>query len=323
MAREHEREIEIPNDTKAFMKMNWKKFKKKNKEYFDSKKEMKENYFSEMLYLLADTIDYLIRFSHIDDPKVQEVKTRCYQQLSGNPESPDFIRYITKVVKREGVSAIPNMEFFPIILSEIISDINRVNAEEKEKDPEAPQFDASELYELNMLILKKKLKKAAKKGIDEDVAIDVLSVIPCSDAMKYSKFFRIKSVFDILYIHSKTKIIDFKEVIKLLIDDEWYDVPIQYALQERKEKFQKFNEKQKSFFNSITTWVFQELEDSDKSTIFEIIQNYVKTRKRDDSRGKDGNRRYFLSSLPEDEFPRICKIVEQIKNKDPEAEKYL
>ena len=184
-------------------------------------------------------------------------------------------------------------------------------------------YDASELYELNYLILKKKLKKAAKKGINEDVALDVLSVIPTNDAMKYSKYFRAKSVLEILYMHAAKKQIDFKKVIKLLVDEENYDVFISYALQERKEKVQKFNENQKTFFNEVTSWVFEELEEMDISTIRAIIENYVKTRKQDDMAGKDGNRRYFLSSLPADDFPNICKVVEQMKNKNSDYEKYL
>ena len=84
-------------------------------------------------------------------------------------------------------------------------------------------------------------------------ALDVLSVIPTNDAMKYSKYFRAKSVLEILYMHAAKKQIDFKKVIKLLVDEENYDVFISYALQERKEKVQKFNENQKTFFNEVTS----------------------------------------------------------------------
>ena len=126
-----------------------------------------------------------------------------------------------------------------------------------------------------------------------------------------------------MYFHSKTKKIDFKNVIKLLIDEEYYDVIISYALQERKEKFQKFNESQKVFFNDISSWVFDELEEMDKSTIESILKTYVKSRKRDDEANKDGNRRYFISSLPDSMYPKICKIVEKMEKEDSTVEKYL
>lgn len=323
MAAQKRREIRIPEDAKAFIKMDFKKFKKKNKNYYDSKKEMKRDYFSELLYNLSGTIDFLLRYKHVPEENMQAFKCEAYTQLAGKKESPAFIKYISEVIKEDGVESIPNMDLFPIILSEIISDINRTNEEEKKKDPEAAQFDASELYDLNSLILKKKLKKAAKKGIDEDIAIDVLSIIPCDEAMKYSKYFRVKSLLEALYFHAKTKEVNFEKVVKLVIDEEYYDTMISYALQERKEKYQKFNDSQRRLFNQITNWVFEELEEMDKSTIQLIIENYVKARKKDNAAGKDGNRRYFLSSLPEEDFPHICKVVEQIKNKDPEAEKFL
>ena len=322
-AQKNQRGIRIPEDVKAFVKMDYKKFKKKNKKYFSSKKEMKKDYYSELLYNLAETIDFLLKFKHRQNEEIQRIKTEAYRQIAGKEESPAFIKYIIKIVKEDGVEEIPNMEYFPIILSEIISDINKANAAAKKENPEAALYDASELYELNYLILKKKLKKAAKKGINEDVALDVLSVIPTNDAMKYSKYFRAKSVLEILYTHAAKKQIDFKKVIKLLVDEENYDVFISYALQERKEKVQKFNENQKTFFNEVTSWVFEELEEMDISTIRAIIENYVKTRKQDDMAGKDGNRRYFLSSLPADDFPNICKVVEQMKNKNSDYEKYL
>ena len=324
MAQQNQRKkVRIPEEVEYFSKRKFKKFKKKNKDYYDSKKELKEAYFSEILYDVPKVIEFLLRFSHIQSDEVKEIKSRCYEQFSGKPESPAFIKYITKLVKADGNEAIPNIEYFPIILHEIISDINRYNEEAKKENPEAEVFDASELYELSNVILKKKLKKAKKKGIDDAVAFDCLPVIPTEDAMKFSPYFRIKSVFEIMYLHAKTKQIDFKKMMDLLLDGEYYDIVISFALQERKEKFQKFNEQQKSFFNDISEWVFNELEDMDKKTIENIIQTYIKTRKRDAEQNKDGNRRYFISSLPETSYPKICKAVERIKNSDETAEKYL
>ena len=98
---------------------------------------------------------------------------------------------------------------------------------------------------------------------------------------------------------------------------------IAFALQERKEKFQRFNDSQKAFFNDISSWVFDELEDMDKASIEQILKTYIKTRQKDKRDGKDGNRRYFISSLPEEMYGKICKVVEKIKNEDSEAEKFL
>ena len=231
MAQQNQRKkVRIPEEVEYFSKRKFKKFKKKNKDYYDSKKELKEAYFSEILYDVPKVIEFLLRFSHIQSDEVKEIKSRCYEQFSGKPESPAFIKYITKLVKADGNEAIPNIEYFPIILHEIISDINRYNEEAKKENPEAEVFDASELYELSNVILKKKLKKAKKKGIDDAVAFDCLSVIPTEDAMKFSPYFRIKSVFEIMYLHAKTKQIDFKKMMDSYEDffDEYIEFMKKY-----------------------------------------------------------------------------------------------
>ena len=54
-----------------------------------------------------------------------------------------------------------------------------------------------------------------------------------------------------------------------------------------------------------------------------IVENYIRVRSKDATQGKDGNRRYFLSSLPESDYPNITRVIKMIKNNNPDAEKYL
>ena len=70
-------------------------------------------------------------------------------------------------------------------------------------------------------------------------------------------------------------------------------------------------------------WIFDQLEDMDDHEIKQIIENYIRVRSKDATQGKDGNRRYFLSSLPESDYPNITRVIKMIKNNNPDAEKYL
>ena len=49
------------------------------------------------------------------------------------------------------------------------------------------------------------------------------------------------------------------------------------------------------------------MEEMDRSGIESILKTYVETRKRDESNGRDGNRRYFIKSLPDSDYPRVRK----------------
>ena len=71
------------------------------------------------------------------------------------------------------------------------------------------EFDLTALIELSQLLLKKKIKKMVKAGIDESVAFDVLSAIPSPKILVKSQYYHIRNMFSILYEHAKTKEINF------------------------------------------------------------------------------------------------------------------
>ena len=146
--------------------------------------------------------------------------------------------------------------------------------------------------------MKKKIKKFAKKGIPENLAYDILLVVPEKDALKYNRFSRVKQLFDVLYLHAGNNVaIDVPAVFKAAIDVNDYPMVISYALQERKEKTKNFNDNQMKFFVDVNEWIFDQLEEMDDSDIRRIIENYVRARSKDAMNGNDSNRRYFLSSI--------------------------
>ena len=85
-------------------------------------------------------------------------------------------------------------------------------------------------------------------------------------------------------------------------------------LLERKEIYVQMSESQKEFFNGCTEWMFNQMENMNKSVIYEILQSYADVRKRDKSQNRDSNRRYFMNSLPETDFPKICKVLAKLKD---------
>ena len=162
------------------------------------------------------------------------------------------------------------------------------------------------------------------EGIDEDVAFQCLSVIPCDKVLEDKQInYRLRVLMNVLYELAKTKEIEFGKVIGMLIPEKYASVVILFCLLERKDKFASFNENQQKFFIQINGWIFDVMEDMERNQVESILNTYVDTRKRDESNGRDGNRRYFLKSLPESDYPRVRKVIDRMLESDSSVEKYF
>ena len=313
-------QVVIPDEVKCFATWDRETYHKQVKGAY-SKKEEKKYFWDDKLICLGPTIDFLCRYGSIrDNQKVQDIKDQSYAQFCDRDQK--LVKKIIKTIKNGDGEVIENLQYLPIILREIMTDALKYKDElEKEGVEPVPIEGMSELCEL---ILKKKIKKLVKKGIPDNLAYDVLLVMPEKDALKYNRFTRVKMLFDVLYMYAGKNIqIDVPTIFKAVIDVNDYPMVISYALQERKEKTKGFNDNQMKFFVDVNEWIFDQMEDMDDSDIRRIIEKYVAARKRDAMNGNDSNRRYFLTSLPSEDYPNVCRIITEIKNKDAEAEKYL
>ena len=314
----NERQIKINKDAKEFAKLTFKRYKKDNRDWYDSKKELKEAYFLHLLDLLPETIEFIVKYGYIDNEEVKQVKNEVYTKIN----DPDFIKKLKKELKKG--NKVENLKILPIIIKEILAEAKKVNDEALAKDPNAKLFDMTDIVELSQMILKKKIRKMTKLGIDASLAFDVLSIIPCEKALESSQFYRIHSFYEAIYEHSKTSTVPFEQIMDALIDNEYYPVFITFALLERKEKFLKLTDEQKTLYLDISTWCFKTMEkDLKKDEIESIVKTYINSRKRDDARGKDGNRRYALSSLSTEDYPRITKVINVMTVEDEAIKKYL
>ena len=314
----NERRIKINKDAKEFAKETFKHYKKENKDYYDSKKELKAGYTLHLFDLLPETIEFIVKYGYIENEEVQEVKNEVYTKIN----DPDFIKSLKKELKCG--NSIDNIKLLPIIIKEILAEAKKVNDQALAEDPNAKLYDMTDIIELSQMILKKRIKKMTKIGINSTLAFDVLSIIPCEKALESSQFYRIHSFYDCLYEHAKSVAVPFEQLMDILVKEEYYPVFITFALLERKEKFLKLTDAQKSLYLDISTWCFKTMEkDLKKDEIASIIKIYVNGRKRDDARGKDGNRRYALGSLSTEDYPRITKVINMMSVEDESIKKYL
>lgn len=313
-----DRNVTINDDAKEFAKSTLKRYKKNNGDYFDSKKELRSSYAMYLIDLLPDTIEFIVKYGYINKPEIQEVKTGVFQKLT----DPDFIKVINKEIKND--NKIKNIKLMPIIINEILREAKKLNDQRLAENPNAEIYDMTDLVELSRLILKKKLKKFEKAGINMNLAFDILSIIPNDTVLNSSQFYRVHAFYDCIYEHAKSIAVPFGEIMDILVDEDYYPLFITFALLERKEKFTKLTDSQKALYLEISNWCFKIMEkDLKKEEIESIVKIYINGRRKDEAQGKDGNRRYALSSLSETDYPRINKVITAMIANDDNIKKYL
>ena len=327
MSHENEKQnqFKIRKTVKEFAKVTFKKFKEKEEDemsyndYLD-KDDLRRKYKDYLLDRLPDTIDFLVRYGHLNQqPDVQETKERIYQKFN----TEEFAKMVKKSIKRD--DEIENIELLPIAIRGCLEEILRYNQTLISKDPNTKLLDTTVLTELSEYLLKDKIEKLVKKaGCTKALAFDLLSLIPCKKAIVISRNFRLRSMFECMYQHKKSgETINVKEIIPRLIKEDQIPVVVIFALLERKEKFGKLSDEQKSLYLDITNWCFDMLESFNNEPLKNALEYYAKTRKKDDMQGKDSNRRYSLDTLMEEEYPKTAKMIKKISSNNPDLAKYF
>lgn len=313
---EQPRKIKVNDDVKTFAKINFKKYKKEMG--YSKGEDAKNDYRLYLIEMLPEVIEFIINYGHIQDEHVQEIKNACFSKIS----DPKFIKTLRKELKED--VKIKNIKMLPILISEMITSIQKVNAEAAANNTDEV-YDMSDLVKLSQQILKKPLKKFDKENIPEDLAFDLLSIIPTEDALRKSGLYRIRRFYEVLFEHAKVKEnIPFDKIVKLIGGKDNYGMFVVFSLLERKEVFGKLTDKQKVLYLAISNWCFDVLESTcDSEQRKDVIMSYIKSRQRDASKGKDSNRRFALTNLSETDYPKIHKTINYIISKDDKLKDFL
>lgn len=306
-------------DVKRFYSWGLKKYKKKRCPDKDcSKKKLKKYFNGWRLDLLPEVIMFLFR--HGQEEANKEVRDDIYCVLT----SPDFIESLEKALDDDEV--IENIGVFPTIAYDIFQTAERYTQEKRKEDPDYKGYDMDDLISIIKKINKKGIKNLVKKGIDEDLAFDLMCVFPTPIMIRYQPGKRTHTILTVIYAHAKTKQIPVEKLMSALfkkVPDEELAPVLWFTMLERKEKYVNFTDTQKEAFNDVSVWTFKVLENMDKEDIAMVLREYFKLRKRDKAQNKDAARRFFIGTLPEDEYPRILSVVKKMKERDASIEEFL
>lgn len=315
MSKDKDKKFKLHDDVKEFAKTSLKKFKKREGDFYSKKKDLKEAYYSYMTELLPETIYFLIRHGHI--PENKETK----EAVLMNFNDPGFTKYLIDAIKDE--VEIKNIEMVPAIINDILIEYATL------EDKSGEQYDVADLVKLSKLILKKKLKKMEKSDIPDDVAFDVLSIIPDTKVINKNPFFRMRSFMQALYVTAAKKKIDaemFGKIVNIVFkdDDNQYDNLMLYVMRERKSDFDNLKEEgQKTFWVETKKWLVEALGDMKKKDIEELLNIYIDARKADAKMQKDVERKFnFIKDADVTFGEKLTEVIEKL-SKDEDKKKFL
>lgn len=311
-------EFKIPKIVSKFANKTWKKYWKENKDVFDSKKDGLKEFCLYLQDMMPDVVEFLIRYGHINNDEVKQVKNDCFAKIINE----DFIKYLGKRIKKDEDYA-KELKMFPILVREIGMAAEQENQKALAQNPQAAVYDMSDLYEISKKLMKKQMKKMMEIGISEEMAFDLLSLIPSPKAMQYSPVYRIRNLFNSLYEWSKAKAVPFKDIMNIIVKEEQYTNFIVFALLEKREVLSNMSDAQKNLYTDITTWCVETMEGMNPHDITEIINAYIKARNRDESNGKDCARRYNLGVLTAEDYPHINAVITRMVAENGDIQKYL
>lgn len=320
MAKSNEQNVKIKGNVKRFAEADYKRFKKKNKDYYNGKKNVKKAYYADLEDSLPDVIEWVLRYGHIKTDDVKATKINIFGKFLAKEEGEEFIEFLIKDIK-DGVD-IDNIKLLPILIKEMLSMVAEQNAARTAEGRE-DLVPVDHIVELAKRILKKKIKKAVEEGVSEDLAFDLLSVLPCDKAMEFSATYRTNNFMNVLYEHAKTETINFEKVMSVFIDKKYIKQIILFELLERKDRFTRLTDSQKELYLAISTWCFKTLNGMSKNDIKDVIEAYASMRKRDAEQQKDSNRRYALASLSVNEYENLAKMIGRIISENEGIRPYL
>lgn len=296
------------------MKAYKKQSKKNGTDYFTSKKELRESYYDYLNRLLPYAINYLVAFGYRTDEDIQTIKNGVFEKLYSD-EYKKYVALIADTVS-DDVNNLENAQFLPIIIKDLLCKMDEQNQLIRAEDPKAPIYEADNLVDLSRVIMKKKLKKMKKSGVNKDLAFDVLSIIPVSDALDFSSRYRMNAMNGCLMAHSvklaETTEIPVNEIFDIVFDDEVrYGFVISYLLLAGKDQFTKLSEAEQKTYLAITKWALGKMEAMKPNEVYAILTYYIKVRVQDKSQGKDYARRLVLTDIPESEYPKTKKVIDK------------
>lgn len=273
---------------------------------------------------ILDHQDSIVEFytknaHHTKNNGIVEAINELFDKMSNEK----FVKALNKIRKSEKDGVELNIALVVVIAGFI---------EKRHKDPNMPEELIEKYTTLINKMLKNRVKDVNKKlGLDESLIADLLVIVPERSFITNEKIVGVYSqkMLRKMYILSQDKDLGVNDVetvtkiFKKIIGKNLLDLIAINVLLEKREFLKNLNEKQQAVWNLMTQFALETIESQDKKHITELVTEYVRRRKNDAKREKDGARRISLTTVDAEQYPKLAKAISKFINAHGDLEKYL
>lgn len=245
------------------------------------------------------------------------------ESLYNKMMSEKFPKALQKIIKRgkkEPDSGIYLDPGFVVIINGFLEYVNKLENKIDYDDV------CNAYYEIIDILLKKSANKLAKKlDLDVELIKELLVIAPSAEYIKDDKSvgFASQKMLRKLYVLAKDKNLGIAEIttsqiknfFKRVFGAKLLDLIAINVLLEKKEYIKGYNENQLFIWNRMTDFALETIEKQDKKHIAELLKYYAERRRSDDRNKRDSARRIVLTTIPDDIYPKIHKVVNKMDGK--------
>lgn len=331
-----EKKIKVPKSVLA-LRMSPKKFAKKNNIHVKgknmSKKERKHNVKRLNKAYAEAAIDGLnmavkILAEHPEGKKIDKVKEGVDNIIS----NPDVMKRIAKLYDKDP-NQYTNMIFLPNMIMNTIAYYSSDSISEEEKEI-AESLNKEELAEFCEKILKKKIKRYKKMGLDEEVAFQLAVVVPTAKLFKNNRKWY-KRFIQCMYDMATVSDINVDEILKAVINiDKDKEISKkdflegffgEFMLQRATNKTHSFTDNQKDLHDALIERTLVYLDNLKGRRLKDMLKQYIKRRKTAEEYKNDTKRviKFIDHANSNSAYSNIKAVVQELIADNSSNELYL
>lgn len=331
-----EKKIKVPKSV-LDLRMSPKKFAKKNNvrikgkglsksERKHAKKRLDRMYAENAINGLNKAVKILAE--HPDAKKIDKVKEGVDNIIS----NPDVMKRVAKLYSKNPESY-TNMIFLPNMIMSTIAYYSSDSITDEEKEI-AQSLDKEALAEFCEKILKSKIKRYKKMGLEDEVAFQLAAVVPTAKLFKnnrtwYKKL--IQQMYDMATVSEIDVDLILKAIIKIDKDKQINKKDFlegffsEFILQRSTNKSLKFTENQKDLHETLIERTLIYLDNLKGRKLKDILKQYIKRRKRAEEYKNDTKRviKFIDHANSNSSYTNIKSVVQELIADNSTNELYL
>ena len=298
--------------------------KKRKKE---AKKKLRKMYALNMIGKLDKAVK-IIASNPTDNKKILKLRS-AIDNIIFNPEIMEQIAAIYKKDRK----AYPNLMFFPYMITSTLLYYKREGLTDEEKEY-GEKLDKEVLLDFCGRVLKKQIAHYESLGMDDATAFELACVIPDAEVFTtHRQWYRrlIMKMYELAglgpvdlddILKAVRSCGKSKEITKKDFLEGFYTT---FMMTKATNKIATYNDHQKELHETLINETLKYLEDQKDSKRRELIKGYIRARKNDEDKKRDGKRviKFVDQANSNSAFTGLKSTVQDLISDNPNHELYL